>query len=547
MKKFASLLLAAALLLSLAVFPSSAATTYPRGDVDLSGSVGSTDLTLLASFVAGIASLDDGYVLRTASGADFDLGDIDLSGEVSASDLTILARHIGGVQSLDLTAASAVSSAAGYDLRDINGDGKIVVACVGDSITAGATDYNWPMFLGEYLTYLGSTNGKKYEVVNCGKGGAAVRDDPENIGSRFYYDDKNTYLKSFSVNADVVIVQMGTNDAAYGNGGAVDSYFVSDYVKYFVTPYINMGAQLFLATPTYDYEHNLGWSDLTNGRICDFVRQIADDYDLPLVDMNLRTGGHRECFPDGLHGNASGYTMIAEVYYTDLFGGELFDVSINTHKSASVSLTDKANNRQYLRTADENGNAVFSFIKGMNYSFDLRIMLAGYRNTSDTLTNVSSALSRSYTLTAETGTDVSPNATAFDSGCKLYEGTKASNINDGERTSGGWQPDSFAEGDYVGLTLDKAYTADRLILYWETASYVSTYADGGYEVWLQRNGSWTQATGLVSAREKYDGDIVMDTVELPGTSVTGVRIVLKNGKTDHKFAPKLYEMQVYDD
>lgn len=479
------------------------------------------------------------------------LGDLDLDGEISATDLTVLARHVGRIE-LIVSDAYSVSTegtpAIGNDLEDINGDGKIVVACLGDSITAGTSDANWPKFLGEYLTYLGSVDGKTYEVVNCGKGGAAVRDEPENIGSRFYYDDSETYLKSFEVDADVVIVQMGTNDASYGNGPVVNDYFVSDYVKYFVDPYLDMGAQLFLATTPHDYEHNLGWSDLNNGTICDLIRGIAADYDLPLIDTNVMTDGHRECFPDGLHGNASGYTMIAEIYYTHIFGGTTYTLDINTQAGASVKLTDKANTREYVRTADQTGLASFDFVDGLAFEFSLRILCDGYEGISDTL-SIREAGTLSYPLTPITGTNVALTATAFDCGINVYGGTAVStSINDANKTSGGYQPATWNEGDYVGLYLDDTYDVTTLYLYWETAAYVSSFADGGYEVWLRTPGTddWTQLTDVTSARENYDGAIVMDTITLNApVSADGVRVVYKNGKiADHKYAPKLYELQV---
>ena len=66
-------------------------------------------------------------------------------------------------------------------VKDIDGDGVIRVACVGDSITAGTSEYNYPKYLAEYLKALGSKTGVRYEVKNHGKGAASVRHVREKV------------------------------------------------------------------------------------------------------------------------------------------------------------------------------------------------------------------------------------------------------------------------------------------------------------------------------------------------------------------------------
>ncbi|MBO7655753.1 MAG: hypothetical protein J6U40_12600, partial [Kiritimatiellae bacterium] len=67
-------------------------------------------------------------------------------------------------------AASPKDDATDRDIvsrvRDIDGDGVIRVACVGDSITAGTPQFNYPKYLAECLDALGNRDGRKYVVRN---------------------------------------------------------------------------------------------------------------------------------------------------------------------------------------------------------------------------------------------------------------------------------------------------------------------------------------------------------------------------------------------
>ena len=94
--------------------------------------------------------------------------------------------------------ADDATSSSFPPVRDIDGDGVIRVACVGDSITAGTPNCNYPALLQKCLDVLSKSDGRKYVVTNHGKGGAACRHVRENVdvngdgvkNDYFYYDDK---------------------------------------------------------------------------------------------------------------------------------------------------------------------------------------------------------------------------------------------------------------------------------------------------------------------------------------------------------------------
>lgn len=262
-------------------------------------------------------------------------------------------------------------------------DGVIRVACVGDSITAGTENSNYPAFLREYLNYLGTVDGNIYEVENCGKGGAAVHKvledlDHDGVPEAYFWYDSEAYLKSLSYEADVVIVQMGTNDGFGGNLDKVDSYFKTDY-KNMIKPYLDRGSLVVLATPpcAYNAFHPVG----VNGKVSELVREIAKELDLPLIDTNVLTQNRRESFPDGLHGNDSGYSLLAQIYYKYIFGGEACTVTVKTQPGASVDVGVQ------MAKADENGIAKVTFPRYSEPSvYPVKIICAEYKTVNTTVT-----------------------------------------------------------------------------------------------------------------------------------------------------------------
>ncbi len=140
-------------------------------------------------------------------------------------------------------------------------------------------------------------------------------------------------------------------------------------------------------------------------------------------------------------------------------------------------------------------------------------------------------------------------ATAIDSGDETYQtGHTAVEINDADLSYGGYQPNAYRSGQWVGVEFTYTHTLREIDLYWETDAYISSYADGGYEIQVLQDGTWVTVTATESVREAVSiGECkVHDTLTLDNVSADGVKVVFLDGKiTDHKYAPKLFEMEVY--
>ncbi len=461
------------------------------------------------------------------------------------------------------TVASAqtipADNATDYDISvsDQDGDGVIRVACVGDSITAGGSDSNYPKYLQEYLNVLGEKDGNIYEVKNHGKGSAAVHHQEEQVGggawgtvtdadgdgwAYFYYDDI-AYTSSLTYTPDVVIVQMGTNDAfAWVDGRA--EYFANDYYEYLVKPYQDKGATVIVSTPPYACNN---WHDgEVNGPLHDEVVALANDLGLKIVDTNRLMYGLDEAFGDGLHGNVTGYSRMAMNFYHYIFGGEYIEAGFTAMPNTRVTLVNKADNRSYVCVTGEDGTASLPFLPG-DYEFTMSAEGTGYKKVSGEIALAGE--SDTFALTQEIGGyNVAANGMPFACDSKVYGSNDHANLNDGKRTSGGYQPDHWTVGDWCGIQLDKTYPVNNIVLYWETEQYMSSYQDEGYCVYFKIGTEWVLQDLTDVVREVYSGAIVADTVTLdPAAEIEGVKVEFLEGKSSHGFAPKLYELEILTD
>src|SRR6185437_4079957 len=95
-----------------------------------------------------------------------------------------------------------------------------VVACVGDSITAGynlAGNQAYPIQLGAMLN-------STYTVNNYGVSGTTLLKN-----GNYPYTGTRTYTSSLHCRPNYVIIQLGTNDSKPSNWDNLGSQFVGDY------------------------------------------------------------------------------------------------------------------------------------------------------------------------------------------------------------------------------------------------------------------------------------------------------------------------------
>jgi alpha-L-fucosidase 2 len=196
-----------------------------------------------------------------------------------------------------------IAAASIIVITQLNSQQKIAaqvirVACVGDSITEWT---NYPEELQKML-------GDNYVVGNFGVAGSAVTKD-----SDMPYMNQSAFQEAIDFQPDVVIIMLGTNDAKDFNYRHIYNFF-DDYQE-LVNSYeaVPEEQQIFLVTPPPIYNNDLGLenSNLEEGVIPN-IEQVADDLNLPTIDVNSAMSDHSEYFKDGVHPNDEGAEVIAD-------------------------------------------------------------------------------------------------------------------------------------------------------------------------------------------------------------------------------------------
>lgn len=184
-------------------------------------------------------------------------------------------------------------------------DNQIRVACVGDSVTYGMTMKHWrknayPFVLREML-------GEDYCVENFGFSGRTVMTS----GDRPFVKEK-LYTQSLDFQPDIVILQIGSNDSKSYNWNTGEE-FTAEYEKLLLS-YINLESkpEVIIMTPPPAYSSKYGIDgEIIQYEIYPCVLDVAEKYDLEVIDLHAAFAAKPELFNDGLHPNENGAQIIA--------------------------------------------------------------------------------------------------------------------------------------------------------------------------------------------------------------------------------------------
>jgi len=183
-------------------------------------------------------------------------------------------------------------------------DGSIRVACVGDSITRGT----------EYTVDLWQLLGPNYVVGDFGIGGTTIWRN-----SNVSYIDQPACKVAQHFEPNIVIIMLGTNDANAGYNES-DQAFVADYVK-LVTEFQSLVSKpkvwIVVPPPIFNNTANLSSEYFVQNIIPD-VKQVANQMNLPLIDVYTPLLQHPKRFVDGVHPSSDGARTIAETIHSAL-------------------------------------------------------------------------------------------------------------------------------------------------------------------------------------------------------------------------------------
>lgn len=192
---------------------------------------------------------------------------------------------------------------------------KIKVACVGNSITAGAGIKNrdkdsYPMMLGQML-------GKEYDVRNFGVSGRTMLQKGNS------YMKEKAYKQALDFQPDILIVKLGTNDTN-------PSFwkYKSEYSKDMLTMLQafrqkSPSVKIYLCYPVKINGERLNARDkVITKEVIPMINKVAGQVDAQVIDLHTPTENMPENFVDELHPNEQGAHVLAKVIYKTLTGKE---------------------------------------------------------------------------------------------------------------------------------------------------------------------------------------------------------------------------------
>ena len=180
------------------------------------------------------------------------------------------------------------------------------VACVGDSITYGhgikdrAHD--------TYPGVLGSMLGEKYDVRNFGVSGTTTM-----MGTDMPYMNEQAYKDALEFNPQIVTIKLGTNDSKPYNWNDLKT-LIESFRALPSKPKI----WLCLPVPAMGHAWSINDSIIYNG-VIPYIKEVAQEENLPVIDLNTPFQGQRQYFPDTIHPNEEGQRNIAEIIFENVF------------------------------------------------------------------------------------------------------------------------------------------------------------------------------------------------------------------------------------
>ena len=179
------------------------------------------------------------------------------------------------------------------------------IACMGDSIT------NMTAYPADLQALLGSG----FVVGNFGYNGAAVNFYSDRA---YYFSDSYKDARAFQPNK--VIIMLGTNDARANIVDAIGNFTIN--YEYMIQHMMNgtrrftSQPQIFLVIPPPIFQNNLNLTiSIYTEQIIPKIRQVANDFGLPIIDVYTPLANHPEYFSDGVHPNIQGAQIIANTIY----------------------------------------------------------------------------------------------------------------------------------------------------------------------------------------------------------------------------------------
>jgi acyl-CoA thioesterase-1 len=196
------------------------------------------------------------------------------------------------------------------------------VACVGDSITFGATIQNRES--NSYPAQLSCLLGASYDVRNFGVNGATMLEKGD-----LPYLHRGEYTNAMVFAPDIVVIMLGSNDSKHHDAGspadAPENWthkadYVPDYEKLIASfRQANPKVKVFVCLPPPCFSERWGINDKTiHDEIIPLIHNVACASHAKIIDLNTPLAGKPGMFSDTIHPNSAGAQLMAATVYQAL-------------------------------------------------------------------------------------------------------------------------------------------------------------------------------------------------------------------------------------
>ncbi len=223
-------------------------------------------------------------------------------------------RIIAALVIFSLPTLSCTSYDRGKPIRVEDYRETIRIACIGDSITYGASIKN--RIKDCYPAQLGRMLGEKWQVRNFGVSGATLLKNGD-----LPYWNQQAFKDALAYNPNVVIIKLGTNDTKPQNWKYKDRFAAdySDMIDRFAE--LPSNPRIWICRPVPAYGERWGISEtIVKNEVIPLINQISHSRNVPVIDLYEPLSGKPEQFPDKIHPNAEGAHGIAKEIYAVLTG-----------------------------------------------------------------------------------------------------------------------------------------------------------------------------------------------------------------------------------
>jgi lysophospholipase L1-like esterase len=183
---------------------------------------------------------------------------------------------------------------------------KTRIACIGNSITygygVGSRETN------SYPAQLERMLGSAYEVINFGVSATTLLSRGNNP-----YIRTPEYQKALDSKPDIVFIKLGTNDSKLANRQFL-SGFEKDYTE-FIDAFRRLSSHpriiLLNPVPSYADDSTQIWDPVIRNKIIPLVQKVAYNNKVEVINLYALLIDKPLLFPDKIHPNATGATIIA--------------------------------------------------------------------------------------------------------------------------------------------------------------------------------------------------------------------------------------------